>query len=235
VEISRPRFLLDREIPMRRYWTFLALTALLFLALFGLASLVEIDLLEDPKPFLDAAGLFGGALIGIGLLVADVLLPIPASLVMIAHGSLFGVLLGTLVSLAGGVLASAFGFFLGRRSGPWLHRHVAPEESQAADALLARWGDLAIVATRPIPILAETMALFAGTTSIGWRRFLLASLLGNLPPALLYAATGAAAARLDDAFLVFGAVLLVAGLTWWLGQRLRASLDRPREGPAASG
>lgn len=212
---------------MRRYWTFLALTALLFLALFGLAGWVEIDLLEDPKPFLDAAGLFGAALIGIGLLVADVLLPVPASLLMIAHGSLFGLPLGGLVNLAGGLLASAFGFSLGRRSGPWLRRHVSAEESRAADALLARWGDLAIVATRPIPILSETMALFAGTTRLGWKRFLLASLLGYLPPALLYAATGAAAARLDSAFLVFGAVLLVAGLTWWLGQRLRASLDRP--------
>jgi uncharacterized membrane protein YdjX (TVP38/TMEM64 family) len=219
---------------MHRYWTFLGLTALLFLALFALASLLEIDLLEDPKPFLDAAGLFGAALLGIGLLTADVLLPIPASLIMIAHGSLFGILLGTLASLAGGVLASAFGFFLGRRSGAWLRRHVSAEESQAADALLARWGNLAIVATRPIPILAETMALFAGTTNLGFGRFLLASLLGNLPPALLYAATGAAAARLDDGLLVFGAVLLVAGLTWWLGQRLRSSLG-PTDRPAASG
>ncbi len=33
------------------------------------------------------------ALVGVGLLVADVVLPVPSSVVMLAHGALFGVVL----------------------------------------------------------------------------------------------------------------------------------------------
>ena len=104
-------------------------------------------------------------------------------------------------------------------------------ERRRADDLLRRWGDLAVVATRPVPILAETVAILAGTTALTWRRFLLTSLLGSLPPCVLYAVTGATAAHLDGAYLTFGLVLLVATVVWVLGRRLAA----PDGEPAAAG
>ncbi|MDQ3677520.1 MAG: VTT domain-containing protein, partial [Actinomycetota bacterium] len=69
---------------------------------------------------------------------------------------------------------------------------VAPGAERArADAFLARWGALAVVVSRPVPIAAETLALLAGASPLPWRRFLPAAALGSLPPALLYAAAGA--------------------------------------------
>jgi uncharacterized membrane protein YdjX (TVP38/TMEM64 family) len=198
---------------------------LAFLALFGLVEALHVPLLTNPQPFLDRAGLWGAAAAGAGLLIADVFLPVPASLLMVAHGAFFGIVGGTLVSLAGAMGGAALGFALGRWGSASLHRWVPADERRRADELLRRWGDLAVLVTRPVPILAESVSILAGTSSLGWGRFLGASFLGNLPACVLYAATGATAARLDNAFLMFGLVLAVAALVWFAGRRLR----RPHE------
>jgi uncharacterized membrane protein YdjX (TVP38/TMEM64 family) len=205
---------------MKRYWQLTGLMMLTFLALFGLAEWLHVPLLTDPDPWMAHAG-WAAALIGIGLLIADVLLPVPASLVMIAHGALFGVVWGTILSLIGALGAGIFGFWLGRRGGPLVDRLVPADERRRADALLRTWGDLAIVVTRPVPILAETLAILAGTSPMTWPRMLAATLGGSLPAALLYALTGATARKLNDVPLVFALVLLVAGLFWAVGKRLR--------------
>lgn len=192
-----------------------------FLALFGLVEALDVPLLTNPQPFLDRAGLWGAASIGAGLLVADVFVPVPASLLMVAHGALFGLVGGTLVSLAGSMGGAAFGFAVGRWGSAALHRWVPTDERRRADELLRRWGDLAIIVTRPVPILAESVSILAGTSPLGWWRFLGASFLGNLPACALYAATGATAARLDNAVLMFGLVMAVATLVWFAGRRLR--------------
>ncbi len=122
---------------------------------------------------------------------------------MVAHGALFGVLIGTLLSLLGSTGATLFGFWIGRRGGKLLERLVPPAERERADRLLERWGMLAIVVTRPIPLLAETVAIMAGASPLTWGRTALAALAGSLPPALLYALTGATAGRFQNTALMF--------------------------------
>lgn len=153
------------------------------------------------------------------------MLPVPPSLVMVAHGALFGVVVGTLLSVVGNTGAALFGFFVGRRGGPLLARFVSAQER--ADGLLARWGTLAIIVTRPVPLLAETTVVMAGASPLGWRRVALAALVGNLPVALVYALTGAVAASFESGALVFGLVLVVACLSWLVGRRLQ---PRPGSG-----
>jgi hypothetical protein len=51
-----------------------------------------------------------------------------------------------------------------------LERLVTAEERARANRLLERWGTLAIVVTRPIPLLAETVAIMAGASPLGWGR-----------------------------------------------------------------
>ncbi len=211
---------------MRRYWAVTGLMLSLLLIFFLLVEAPGVPLLTDPSPWLERGGAVA-ALVGVGLLVADVALPVPSSLVMIAHGALFGVAVGTLLSLVGSVGAALAGFAIGRRGGPLLSRLISPEERERADRLLSRWGALAIVVTRPVPLLAETIAVLAGVSPLGWSRVALAALAGSLPGALLYALTGALAASFQSGAVVFGLVLLVAGLYWligrWVGPRIGAA------------
>jgi uncharacterized membrane protein YdjX (TVP38/TMEM64 family) len=213
---------------MKRYLLLTVAMMAIFLALFGLAEWLGVPLLTDPGPWLSRGGWIAAAL-GFGLLVADVLLPVPSSLVMIAHGALFGVVGGTLLSLAGSLGAGLFGFALGRRGGPLLDRLVPMDERQRANALLERWGDLAIVVTRPVPILAETLAILAGASSMRWSRMTAATFAGSLPAALIYALAGATARSLDNVALVFGLVLVVTGGFWLVGKRLRRREILPAE------
>jgi 3-dehydroquinate synthase len=203
---------------LRRYWLITAGLLAFFLALFGVVEALGVPLLSDPSAWLGRGGPLAAAL-GVGLLVADVFLPVPSSLVMIAHGALFGVVWGTVLSLVGSVGAAALGFFVGRRSERLVERLVSPAEKARADELLQRYGALAIVVTRPIPLLAETTAILAGASPLGWVRLLGASFAGSLPPSLLYALTGATSKSFASGMLIFVLVVGVAGALWLFGRR----------------
>lgn len=200
-----------------------------FLVLFFVVEALGVPLLADPTPWMRHGGV-AAAVLGVSLLIADVLLPVPSSLVMVAHGALFGVWIGTVLSLLGSVGAALFGFAIGRRGGKLLERIVSPEERARADQILARWGALAIVITRPIPLLAETVAIMAGASpSLSWGQMALAALVGSLPPALLYALTGAAVANFQSTALMFGVVLLVTGSFWLIGRLLEPYLNARKQ------
>jgi uncharacterized membrane protein YdjX (TVP38/TMEM64 family) len=201
---------------MSRYW--ITVTAVLgaLLALFLLLEGVAPGLI-DPAQLMSAAGP-GAALTGVALLTVDVLLPVPSSLVMAANGALFGVALGTALSVVGSMGAALIGFGLGRRGGPLLARLLTASERAQADALLARWGWLAIMLTRPLPLLAETTALMAGASPMPWRHVTLAALGGILPTALLYALAGAVAADFGNTLLAFALILLLAAASWLVGR-----------------
>src|SRR5215216_7345325 len=150
---------------MKRYLLIVVALVTCFTVLFFIAEALGVPLLSDPTPWMKHGGLLAASL-GVGLLIADVVLPVPSSLVMVAHGALFGVVQGTILSLFGSVGAAMFGFGIGRRGGKLLERVVTPAERARANSLLQRWGALAVIVTRPVPLLAETVAIIAGTSSL---------------------------------------------------------------------
>src|SRR3712207_1281760 len=112
---------------MKRYSAIVSAIFGFLLVLFLLVEVTGVPLLKDPSPWLGSKGTLT-ALLGTALLVADVILPVPSSAVMVAHGALFGVVGGTLLSVGGSTGATLVGFSLGRRGGPLLARLVPPEE-----------------------------------------------------------------------------------------------------------
>jgi uncharacterized membrane protein YdjX (TVP38/TMEM64 family) len=202
---------------MRRYSIFAVLLLGIFLTLFLVVEALNITLLKEPSSWLGEAGVLAG-FVGVCLLVADVALPVPSSMVMVAHGALFGVEVGTLLSLVGSTGATLAGFGIGRRSEPLIARLVKSEERAWANRVFARWGALAIVVTRPIPLLAETVAILAGTSSLGWVRTTLAALAGSLPGALLFAMAGAVTVSFQNRALLLLVLLISAGSFWLVDQ-----------------
>jgi len=215
---------------MKHYLIIMGGVLAFFLSLFFLVEAFGVSLLADPIPWLHRGGVWAATL-GIGLLVADVLLPVPSSLVMVAHGAVFDVLKGTLLSLAGSTGAAMCGFWLGRCGGRLLERYVPTEERARADDLLDRWGTLAIIVTRPVPLLAETVAIIAGASRMGWGRTAAAAAAGALPLAFLYALMGASIANFVNTVLMFVLILLVAGLFWMVSQWVTPYLANWRAHP----
>ena len=59
-----------------------------------------------------------------------------------------------------------------------------------------------------------------------------AALAGSLTGAVLYALTGAVAASFQNGVLMFGLVLLVAGISWLVGRRMESRSARSESEPA---
>jgi uncharacterized membrane protein YdjX (TVP38/TMEM64 family) len=209
---------------LKRLWLTTFGILAFFLFLFLLFEALGITALANPTPWL-ARGGWLAATISVGLLVADVLLPVPSSLIMIANGAAFGVPLGALISLLGSMGAMTVGFAIGRRGGALFERLVPPAERKRFAPLVHRWGALIILLTRPIPLLSETVAVLAGASPIGYARALLAAFAGALPAAVIYALTGAVAQDFKSSTLMFGAVLLVAGSFYLIGRCVNYYLE----------
>ncbi len=156
------------------------------------------------------AWLFG--LTGFGLLAADVLLPIPSSIV--------GTLLGARLGLGPGLLAAWLGMTVGNLAGYGLGR-----------LLLARFGErlpqaptaLALFLSRPVPVLAEAVTFTAGAERMPLGRFLAICAAGNLIYAGALAGNGAALipdSALGIGLLVPMALPVLGWLVWrWVARR----------------
>lgn len=204
---------------MKRYAIVATVIATLILLSFLLVEALGVPLLTDPADDIRAGGWIA-ALIGGGLLLADVFIPIPSSVIMIAHGAAFGVLGGFLLSFAASVGGAMIGWWVGYKGSPVMNRVVTPRERRQANAFIMRYGILAIIVSRLLPIVAETVAIMAGTTDIGWKRMLVATSIGAIPPALIYAIAGSATTDFSSGALVTVGVILVAVIAWIVGRRL---------------
>ena len=126
----------------------------------------------------DHAWLF--ALAGAGLLASDIVLPIPSSIV--------GTMLGARLGFAAGFLATFAGLMTGQviayAASRWLLRRESGDLPVAPTMM-------AIFLSRPVPVLAEAMAMAAGASNLRWGQFLLACGSGNLVYALALALNGA--------------------------------------------
>lgn len=184
---------------------------------FFIAEQYHIPLLHNPDFVLHQGGIIA-ALTGIALLVADVLIPVPSSLIMIANGAVFGIWMGTLLSMIGGVLSSLAGFYLGKNGSTVVNKFIPLEEQARAKHIMTKWGMLAVIITRPVPVLAESVSIIAGTTQMKLSKLFFASALGVLPAAIIYAVTGAYSIDTENRVLSFVLVVAVGGIFWGVGQ-----------------
>lgn len=128
-----------------------------------------------------------------GLLAADILAPVPSSLVCVTAGATLGATAGTLVAAGGSTCGCLLGFWLARRIGTRLHER---DDHPALAAALRRWGLPVLVVCRPVPVLAEVTVLLVGAAGVPLGRAVAATTAANLGVAAAYAALGASA---DDA------------------------------------
>jgi uncharacterized membrane protein YdjX (TVP38/TMEM64 family) len=197
----------------RRTRIALLVTAVLavFLSSFLVVQAVGVTLLDDPSSALEGGGIWP-AVLGVSLLIADALLPVPSSLVMISLGALYGAFLGAALAFAGRFGMAVVGLWLGRAGAPIVVKLIGPARGIHADQLVERWGAFSIVVSRPVPLLAEAVVLAAGAARLPWRVALPAAFVGSLPEAIAYGAVGAAATSAANGAYVWLAFLLVGTL-----------------------
>lgn len=187
------------------------------LGIVGLLLLVPFAVASALGGWEQAPDLPGGVaiamLVVIGLLSADVLLPVPSSAVLVASGAVLGPLVGAVAGTLGVVAGAVIGHVIGARFG----RRPSAMDVRA-QALVRRWGPAAVVLTRPIPLLAESTAIVAGSMGMDRRRFLAAAVAGAIPTGVGFALAGhAGASRLDGSgagVVLATTALLAVGAAW---------------------
>jgi uncharacterized membrane protein YdjX (TVP38/TMEM64 family) len=163
--------------------------------------------------------------VGIALIWADLVLPVPQTAVIAAlgiiYGTLLGGLLGSLGLIAGGLLGYGLMLTSARR---FAQRFAWSRSLRKMESLFDRGGAWAIVLTRSLPYsIPEAMVFLAGLAAMPMPKFTAALTIGSVPTAFAFAAIGAGWADQPILALVVSYVLpiLLLPIALYL-MRLRA-------------
>src|SRR5262245_5584682 len=131
--------------------------------------------------------------LGIALIWADLVLPVPQTAVIAALGIIYGTLLGGLLGSLGLVTGGLLGYVMMLTSARRLvQRLVGPRSLHKMESLFDQGGAWAIVLTRSLPYsVPEAMVFLAGLAGMPMRKFTAALTIGSVPTAFAFAAIGA--------------------------------------------
>lgn len=159
---------------------------------------------------------FGGML----LLVGDIVLPVPGTVVMSALGWMYGWWWGGLLSAAGSMLSgiTAYGLcrWVGQPAARWIAGEAGLEKGRAF--FEHRGGGWLVALSRWTPVLPEAVACLAGLVRMPWRTFVTALACGSVPLGFAFAAIGDLGQEKPGAALVFSAALPV--VLWLIAGRM---------------
>lgn len=137
----------------------------------------------------------------------------PDSVLAMAGGIAFGVKNGFLLALAGAILGSSLAFFLTRTFGrKYLKKYLEKKEGVATlSKQIERKGFLVILLLRLTPIPFDIISYAAGLSSVQYRDFFLATVMGAVPAMFSYVNFGdkITAAGSQDFYLSIGLLVLL--------------------------
>lgn len=146
--------------------------------------------------------------VGIGLIVADLLLPIPATAVMATLGIIYGPYVGGLVSGIGSFLAGAIAYGATRAIGQRAAERLAGKRDLArTERFFQRAGGYAVAFSRPLPLLPEVIACLAGLAKMKPRVFFSSLALGSFVTGFSFAVIGHAGSDHPALAIVVGSAV----------------------------
>ena len=162
----------------------------------------------------------------------------PLTLLIAGTAIVFGPTLGMVYALVGALLSASLVYAIGRRLGRETVRKLAGHRLNELSQRLARRGLFAVVFVRLLPLAPFSIVnIVAGAAHIGWRDFLLGTLIGLLPGTLLVAlfVDRAAAAIRHPGPATFALLTAVAGAivatAYLVNRNLGARSKRPTAPP----
>jgi uncharacterized membrane protein YdjX (TVP38/TMEM64 family) len=163
--------------------------------------------------------------ISLALMVLQAIIaPIPSFALSIANAAIFGMLWGTILSLAGRSIAATLCFYLARALGQnAVEALVGKQAAHRSDVWLEQWGMQAVLLTRLIPFFSfDLVSYAAGLSRLRFDKFMLATVIGETPGAIIYSWIGAQAPEyIWLLLLVNGAVFVAVVITAYICRRYR--------------
>lgn len=158
--------------------------------------------LENQGPWAWAAGVM--------LLCADIVLPIPGTIVMSALGFLYGPFLGGVIATSGSVLSGLIAYTACRFAGHGAAEWIAGRDALAKGEEWFHSGSAGwlVAVSRWTPVLPEAIACLAGIARMPFGFFFTALVCGTLPLGFAFAAIGhLGASRHETLAIALSAIL----------------------------
>ena len=205
------------------------------LAVGAIARLATLDDAEASTDLLSHLDTWAWV-VGILLILADLVLPVPQASVITTLGAIYGIALGTLIGTVGLILNGVAGYLL--MSTPVrrvIERALKGRSPEAIAALSDRAGPWGIALSRSLPYsIPEAMVCLAGLARMPVKTFLVSLGSGSISTALLYAGIGAGWARDPLLALAISYLLPIASLSAVLYLRRRRGAGGVEEPPLPS-
>lgn len=208
---------------MRLALLFIALVVMVLIPFFIWGdTLMAFFSSEQSITWLSAYGQWAWA-IAILLLMADLFLPLPATVIMAALGYIYGPLVGGLISAAGSFISGALAYWLcsrlGEKAAIWL---LSKKEFERGKKISSSMGGWVVALSRWLPVFPEVVACMAGLTRMPSKNFYLALACGSLPLGFTYAIVGSSG--VSNPALAIGLSAGLPPLIWSITSRVLQSL-----------
>jgi uncharacterized membrane protein YdjX (TVP38/TMEM64 family) len=218
---------------MRLYVFLVVLVGLMLLPVVILDD--EIDAYFAGEQGLENLRAYGGIawLVGMGLIIGDLCLPVPSTAVISALGMLYGPWLGGFIGGVASTLSGCIAFAGCRLLGARVQTFLIGEANlEKLTKFFARFGLTAIALSRWMPLLPEALCCLAGMARMPLVPFLTALACGSLAMGFAFGWLGQAYLDRPVAGLILSALIPLA--VWpvlhWM---LRKRQPRPAEGPTS--
>ena len=212
----------------RVHWQLIPMIVLL-LVLIGwlILELGGILTLDDVVTRLNEIERITAAATIVGLLVVDIVIPIPSTLVMPMAGNIFGVFWGTVLAVIGSMGASLAGYVIGKKGGrPLAQRFITSEELDKMERWMYIHGKWPVVIAKAVPMMAETVSVSAGIAKMPFIPFAFYTFVGTVITCFLYVIAGEKASSVEEIFMiaVFGFIVALVVAAY-----IRRQTEVPRE------
>lgn len=188
---------------------------------------------EALKAFLLSFGAWAPVISFLLMILQSLIAPLPAFVLTLTNGLLFGAFWGSVLSWGSAMVAAALCFglshLLGRRL---VEKLVGLTALARADAFFTRYGKHAILVARLLPWISFDLVSYgAGLTPIRFWSFWSMTGIGQLPATLFYTYLGERAGRsVRAAFLILTSLFAIGILMALLGPFVKRHLTAQRRG-----
>lgn len=130
-------------------------------------------------------------LVAIALLIADLFLPLPGTIIMSALGFIYGPFWGGMLATLGNFLSGVLAYWLcrsiGKKGALWI---LGEKDFVKGHKLFNNRGGYIVSLSRWLPILPEAVSCMAGLNRMQFRKYWIALISGSLPLGFIFAYIG---------------------------------------------
>lgn len=196
----------------------LGILAVSIVPFFMVGEWIEVQVSHLLNQILQPHTLF---IVGVGLLVVDVLLPIPSSFVSIGLCWSLGPWLGGLAIALGMTMGFVSGYWIGYAFSSFVQKRTSGAQAAKFFGITRNRPLIAIAITRPLPVLSEAIAMMSGVFRVPFLPALVVASLSSTGVGAIYAISISLARIQPNIFFAVSASLAFPCLCWLIQRALR--------------